>query len=156
MMRRRTIKGVLHNFLGTYTSRYSDYDGYWLFGMLVGDVGELKIDLLSPNVGTTELAPVAAAIRLAAQKFREQIEKAGCTVPCAREARLDITRLPDSRSGVVNGHVCAGYNMQFLLRVVSDYGKAYESEMSIFVAPHDCRVERRSTRGSKQTGEAPR
>ena len=38
MPRRRTIKGVLDNFLGTYTSRYSDYDGYWLFGMVVGEV----------------------------------------------------------------------------------------------------------------------
>jgi hypothetical protein len=46
MKPRRIIKGVLHNFLGTYTSRYSDYDGYWLFGMLVRDVEELSIDLL--------------------------------------------------------------------------------------------------------------
>ncbi len=76
MMRRRTINGVLHNFLGTYTSRYSDYDGYWLFGLLVGEVGELKIDLLSPTVGTTTSAPVAAVIELAVRKFREQMEKA--------------------------------------------------------------------------------
>jgi len=147
-MRRRTIKGVLHNFLGTYTSRYSDYDGYWLFGMLVGDVGELKIDLLSPSAATSASAPVAAAIQLAAQKFREQMEKAGLSVSWVREARLDITRLPDSRRGPVNGRVCAGHDVRFVARVVSDYGKAYESEMSVFVAPHDSGVELRSTRGT--------
>jgi len=147
-MRRRTIKGVLHNFLGTFTSRYSDYDGYWLFGMLVADVGELKIDLLSPSVGPTASAPVAAAIRLAAQKFREQVEKAGLSVSRTREARLDITRPPDSRRGSVNGRVCAGHDVRFVAKVVSDNGKTYESEISVFVAPHDSRVESRSTRGT--------
>ena len=148
MMRRRTIKGILHNFLGTYTSRYSDYDGYWLFGLVVGDTEELRIDLLSPSVGPTASAPVAAAIRLAAQKFREQMEKAGSTVSCAREARLDITRSPASHNGVVNGRLCAGYNVRFRATVVSDYGKTYESEASVFAAPHDSQVERRSTRGT--------
>ncbi len=37
--RRRIIKAVLDNFLGTYTSRYSDFHGYWLFGFLVKDLG---------------------------------------------------------------------------------------------------------------------
>ena len=50
MASRRVIKGVLGNFLGTYVSRYSDYDGYWLFGFLVGDLGELRINLLGQSV----------------------------------------------------------------------------------------------------------
>lgn len=28
MVSRNAIRGVLHNFLGTYTSRYSDHGGY--------------------------------------------------------------------------------------------------------------------------------
>src|SRR6266436_3851644 len=103
MMRRRTITSVLHNFLGTYTSRYSDYDGYWLFGMLVADVAELKIDLLGSAFGTTVSTPIAAATQLAAQRFREQMKKAGLSVACVTEATLDITKLPDSRRRVVNG-----------------------------------------------------
>ena len=146
MMRRRAIKGVLHNFLGTYTSRYSDYDGYWLFGILIGDVGELNIDLLSPSVDPTASAPMAIAIRLAAQKFREQMEKAGSGVSCVREGWLNITKLPDSQRGVVNGRVCNGQNLRFVAKVVSDYGKTYESKLSLFVAPHDSTVESRSTR----------
>jgi hypothetical protein len=147
-MRRRIIQGVLHNFLGTYTSRYSDFDGYWLFGLLVGDVGELGIDLLNPSVDATASAPVAAAIQLAAQKFREQMEKAGLSISSAREARLNIARLSDSQRGVVNGQVCAGHNVRFVARLVSNYGRTYESEMSVFVAPHDAANERRSTRGN--------
>ena len=148
MKTRRTIKGVLHNFLGTYSSRCSDYDGYWLFGLLVADVGELRIDLLNPSVGTTAPPHMVAAIQLAAQKFREQMEKAGLSVSCAREARLDITRSPDLRGGVVNGRPCTGYSVQFVARVVSDSGKAYESAASTFVAPHNPEVETRSTRGT--------
>jgi hypothetical protein len=32
MVTPRAIRGMLRNFLGTYTSQYSDYKGYWLFG----------------------------------------------------------------------------------------------------------------------------
>src|ERR1700735_5072355 len=101
-MRSRIITGVLHNFLGTYTSRYSDYGGYWLFGMLVGDVGELRINLLAPNAGATGHAPLAAAIQLAAQKFRDQMDKAGLAASFVREAYLDVTRLPEAKRGLVN------------------------------------------------------
>jgi hypothetical protein len=146
-MRRRTFHGVLHNFLGTYTSRYSDYDGYWLFGMLVVNVSELQIDLLSMSVDPTASALVAYAIRLAAQKFQEQVEKAGGSVSSVREAQLRITRLA-ARRGPVNGRVCAGHDLRFVARVVSNFGKTYESAMSIFVAPHDSGVESRSTRGT--------
>jgi len=144
MSRRRTIKGVLHNFLGTYTSRYSDYDGYWLFGILAGENRELKIDLLNPSIGATESTIVAIAVKLAAQKFREQVDKGNLSISCMREARLDITRLPDSVRGAVNGRVCAGYNFRFFARVVSDSGREYDSEMLAFVAPHDPAVESRS------------
>jgi len=148
MNRRRTIKGVLHNFLGTYTSRYSDYDGFWLFGILLGDVEELKIDLLSGSVGTSQPAPVTAAIELAVQRFAEQVEKAGLSVSCVREARLEITKLPGSQRGAVHGHISVGNHVRFVARVVSDYGKTYEGTRTVFVAPHDASVERRSTRGT--------
>jgi hypothetical protein len=145
---RNDIKGVLHNFLGTYTSRYSDYNGYWLFGMLVGDVGELQMDLLRPSTAVAMAAPVATAIQLAAQKFREQVEKAGFTLSCVQQAALVITTLPEPRRGLVNGRMCSGHNVRFSATVVSDTGKTYESEMSVFIAPHDPEVELRSARST--------
>jgi hypothetical protein len=41
----RAIKCALHNFLGTYSSRYSEYSGYWLFGFLVNDLTRIDFDL---------------------------------------------------------------------------------------------------------------
>ncbi len=142
------VSSCAHNFLGTYTSRYSDCDGYWLFGMLVGEVRELKIDLLNPSIGTTDSAPVTAAIRLAAQKFREQMEKAGLSASRVQEAQLDVTKLPDSQRGLVNGRMCAGYNVRFSAKVVYENGTIFKRELSVFVAPHNPAIETRSARGT--------
>jgi hypothetical protein len=62
MARRRDLKGVLRNFLDTHVSRYSDFDGYWLFGLLMHDVGDLlEIDLVS-NRRHYQLRPVVRAV----------------------------------------------------------------------------------------------
>jgi len=147
MTSRRTIKGVLHNFLGTYTSRYSDFDGYWLFGLLVEKLGRISIDLLDAS-GERKATPLAYAEWLAAQKFREQIGKAGLPRSWFQEARLDVTKSADTRLGLVNGRSCSGYDVRFLAHVVTDLGKTYDSASSIFVAPHDPKVELRSARAA--------
>lgn len=106
----------------------------------------LTVDLLNPSVGATGFASVAAAAHLASQKFREQMEKAGLGMPTAREAVLCIQRLSDARDELVNGRVCAGNTVRVVATVVSDSTKKYECERSVFVAPHDPKIERRSTR----------
>src|SRR5947207_1622431 len=99
MTSRRVIKGVLHNFLATFTSRYSDFDGYWVFGLLVQGMDTESIDLLAVSAESTDATPSGFARRLAAQKFAEQIAKAGLPSSWFRKARLDITKLPVSRFG---------------------------------------------------------
>ena len=74
MATRRVIKCVLGNFLGTYTSRYSDFGGYWLFGFLVADLAELQINLLGQDV-SDPASPSGVAISSAVAKFDEQREK---------------------------------------------------------------------------------
>jgi hypothetical protein len=143
-MRIKAINGLWHNFLGTYTSRYSDYDGYWLFGWLVNDVDELTIDLLSRDPDWVGSGPRVAAIRRALLTFHEQMEKAALDVSCAREARLDITKLPESWSGFVYGRARADYYFRFVATVVSQRGKTYQRQQVVFVAPHDPTVELRS------------
>jgi hypothetical protein len=115
--------------------------------MLDRDVGELRIDLLRPSVDAAAPPSVVAAIQLAAQKFREQMEKSGLSVLCAQEARLHIMRSHDLRRRLVNGRMSAGHTVHFMAKVVSDYGKTYEHEVSVFVAPHNADVEARSARG---------
>ena len=148
MTSRRAIKGVLQNFLGTFTSRYSDLDGYWLFGSLVLCIDRLVIDLMEPSSAGADTTPVNAARRFATAKFAQQLAKAGIPESRLREAHLEITKSPDSRTGDVNGHLCSGHDVTFVAHAVTDVGKKYESKICVFIAPHDPSVELRSTRAS--------
>jgi hypothetical protein len=146
MSRRRIIKSVLNNFLGTFTSRYSDFNGYWVFGFLVESIDRVSIDLLGASTWNTDTAPLAFTRRLASQRFADQITKAHFPTSWVQEARLNIAKSPVVRLGVVNGHSCSGYDVRFLAYAVTDLGKTYETALSIFVAPHNPKVERRSGR----------
>jgi hypothetical protein len=141
MAKRRVIKSVLRNFLSTYTSRYTDYEGYWLFGLLVGDIGELEFDLLVR--GGNSDTPLAAAKQFAARKFADQVRKAGLEPALIREARLRITKRPDVIKGWVSHYPCVGYDVDFRAAAVMDDGRRYGCDQVLFVAPHDPRVELR-------------
>jgi len=136
---------VLGNFLGTYTSRYSDYRGYWLFGFLVADLDELRIDLLASPAAEAD-SPLGVAVRSAAAKFANQVQKAGLVRPQIRDAWLTIRKLAGPATGSVNGVPCAGHNVSFSAGAVMDGGRRYEREQVLFVAPHNAEVELRSGR----------
>jgi hypothetical protein len=146
MTRRRMIAGVLHNFLGTFTSRYSDFTGYWLFGFLVEAIGGLNIDLLDTNESNSEYSASAFARQLAARKFSEQISKARVPRTWFREARLELSRPAEPRIGSVNGRSISGYAVSLTVHVGTDLGRTYASAATMFVAPHDPSLESRSTR----------
>ena len=147
MATQRTIRGVLGNFLGTYTSRYADYDGYWLFGYLIVDFDELRIDLMK---ATSEEArsPVEVAIHSAVTKFEDQVRKAGLVRSQIREAQLAIRKLAGSVVGSVNGHRCTGCNVSFSALAVMEANRRVERETIVFVAPHNAEVELRSGRAA--------
>ena len=146
MTTRRKIKGVLHGFLGTYVSRYSECDGYWLFGFLVPDLHNLRIDLLSDQACSANDTPKGAAMALARTKFRDQVVKTGLSLANIRAAELDIVRQPGTRKGFVNGRAQDGYCVLFKATATMDDGRVFERETSIFVAPHDGSIEYRSAR----------
>jgi hypothetical protein len=146
MASRKPMKGILQNFLGTYTSRYSDYNGYCLFGMFVSDLDELKINLLTTENIAGESKPMAIARQLAATKFSEQVNKVGLAISQVREAHLTIKKLAALKKGVVNERVTTGHEVQFLAMAVLDNGKTFESKTVEFIAPHNPEVERQSTR----------
>ena len=140
------LRAVLVNFLGTYTSRYSDLHGYWLFGFLVDQPAELRFDLLAEPEPTALDAVVIAAHGLAIDKFRDQLRKGGFTSTHIRTARLTIDRLAGVVESTVNGHACSGYCVRFRAEVVSRRGRHDVAERTVFVAPHDPTCERRSAR----------
>ncbi len=145
-MSRHSIKGALHNFLGTYTSRYSDYEGYWLFGMLVSTLEQLDLELLQSPDGCGRGTPIDAARQRAKVAFRDQICKAGLSLSCVREAALTISKSSGIVTGNVNGHICPGNEVTFLVRAMSDHGREYMSQRTLFVAVHDPWVEFKSVR----------
>lgn len=160
MPARNHLKGVLGGFLGTYTSRYSDYEGYWLFGFLLGSAEPLELDLLgtepsaSPELrstdGTTRQSRILAlgvACKAARVKLAEQLEKHGLPLSAVREARLSIEREAERfecRSGWPSR---SGFDVRFRATLVADNGRRFERETVVFVAPHDPRLETRSARG---------
>lgn len=146
MTSRRVIPGLLHNFLGTFTSRYSDFDGYWVFGLLVESMDTVRIDLLADFTEVADSSPSGFARRLAAQKFSEQAAKAGLSSARFREAYLDISKSAEPTRGFVNGRSSAGHCVRFQAHIVTDLGRAYDRTAYIFVAPHDPNIESRSTR----------
>ncbi len=145
MTRRRCLRGALHNYLGTLTSRYADFDGYWVLGLIVDDLGDAAtFDLLADSNVDAPSAALAAFIRMARTKFREQIDKQRIPASCVRAARLEISKPATQTEGWVNGHVMPGYAVSFSARVESDLHTLYETRMSIFVAPHNAEIETRS------------
>src|SRR5688572_4808609 len=117
MARRNMVLGALRNFLGTFTSRNSDADGYWIFGQVVGKAESLEIDLLQPAKARsakaegsqpTVVARLLTALRivrptsrtaqsqleeLATRLFSEQIARAGAQLNTIQSAVLQVSRL---------------------------------------------------------------
>jgi hypothetical protein len=145
MPTRRLLKSVLHNFLGTYTSRYSDYQGYWLFGFLVDKPDKLEFNLMGLVSKSSDPA-VNTAENIALRAFKDQVEKAGLNMAMLREARLALAKRSGEVRELENGRRREGHNFDVQVIVISESGKEYRSETQIFVAPHDPRFEFKSAR----------
>jgi hypothetical protein len=145
MKQAQSMKGVVANFLATYTSRYSDFGGYWVFGVYFHDLADLRLDLLS-NVEAGHADPSHPVARMAAAKFQEQMALARIRRTRVQEAWLTVDRLPASTEAEVNGRLSQGALVRFVTGVKMVGGRSFDCERIVFVAPHDPQVERRSTR----------
>jgi hypothetical protein len=137
----RVLRGVVGNVLGSYLSRYSTFDGYWLFGFLVPDLDNLQVDLLGPiAIGET---PREQAVARAQQLFHEQLAK-------ARYPRADITRATlvlskDEPMRVEHeGRSDDGWRLVARIAVTTAGGRTFEAHRSIGVCKHDPQQEHRS------------
>jgi hypothetical protein len=114
--------------------------------MAEAQLADADVDLLdSANLGEDVLS---AVIQLARSRFAEQLAKAKIPSSFVRQARLSVTRSSESHRGPVNGRWCDGHTFTIAVRVVSDHGKTFEDTASIFVAPHNATIERRSIRST--------
>lgn len=142
----RVMKAVLWNFLGTFTSRYSDFEGYWLFGFLVEDLVALRIDLLVPGAGEPD-SPLRAAMHAAPARFDEQLRKAAFDRARLLSASLTMRKRPEPVAIAECAQQRTGHRVTFVATAAIRGGHNYERELSILVAPHDPRIESRSGSG---------
>ncbi len=128
----RVLQGVLCNFLGTYTSRYSDHGGYWLLGLIVDDLVTLDLDLLAEPAIARE-GPIRTAHERAVTAFRDQLAKAGLDAARVTSARLRAERGPAATS-IVEGTARTGWSFRLVASAETDNGRVYECAKTIFVA----------------------
>jgi hypothetical protein len=142
---RRRLTGVLGSFLDGFASRYSDYDGYWVFGLVARETDDATFELL-PEVGVGASPTVAAASRIARARLVTLLQKAKIPAECVASAKVRMSKLEPAVTGPVNGRLCLGHRFSLTADATSDLGKRYTAEKIVFVAPHDASVEHRSTR----------
>lgn len=144
MPKARALRGVLSGFLGAFSSRNAEFQGYWIFGFLVEQRSPIQFDLqvIAPD---SSIDPVDAARHRAALVFRDQLQKHGFQTTDVASARLIMTRLHPVVEGTVWGPR-AGYRMRLQAVVIKWPGTRFEREVSLFAAPHDPWVERYSMR----------
>ena len=146
MATQRVLRSVTKNFLATYTSRYSDRDGYWLFGFL-SDNPQLEIDLLGDRYRRSG-EPSEDARLFAMDAFVDQLAKAKVAETRLRSARLSISTSPQKTERVAGGTLRQGREMTFVVVVAMDAGTTYEARCTKFVSPHDPALELRSARAA--------
>ncbi len=146
------FNAVLHDYLGSFTSRNTQHDGYWLMGFLAADPRRLEWDLLVPLSPQQSASPVIHAHELAVSIFAAQLSKAGGAADVC-SAFLAIHLLPDAVVMDVNGHERWGCWLRYAVTVIDWSGSRYLRSITVAVAPHDPSIERRSLRQWVNKGE---
>lgn len=145
MKRSQSITGVIHNFLGAYTSRYSDFKGYWAFGMIVDDLFVTEIDLLDTRSENVQKNVGEYVLSRAQNTFKDQMSKAGILHNTIERAILQIRRC-NTKTGFINNTKKNGWIVDFTAEVVTKKNLQYRDSKMLFIAPHDSRNEFRSAR----------
>jgi hypothetical protein len=146
-----TIVSAIHNFLGTYTSRYSSYDRFWLFGFLVAPTLELdaplQVELMAAD-GSTDapLTPARRAATLARARWGEQLAKARVARALVAQAALTLRVASEHGRVILPEDGREAVALAFEVVVVAASGRVYRGARTVWVAPHDPSRERRSGR----------
>jgi hypothetical protein len=149
MRGKRGLQGTLESFLDTYVSRYSEYDGYWLFGFLVPELTILRVDLLLPPLGSQP--HFRRAIDLASAKFSEQAGKWKVDLAMLQLAVLTLSR-NEPAVAYVNGHSTDAWRVRVAVDVEIRGGRQCTAERIILVAPHNPTAEIRSRTARERDG----
>jgi hypothetical protein len=135
------INGAIAGFLGTYSSRYSDFRGYWLMPRLLSPSAPLTFDLM----GTGDLPndPCGSAERLAREKFSQQLAKHRRKPSDLKSATLEIRTSDTSKRALAGPSTRDCYTMTLSLVVAATLGKHFKRQIELLVAPHNPHFELR-------------
>ena len=137
---------VLHGFLGTFVSRYSDFRGYWLLGQLEPLLEGWEVDLLDPTSGRAASRADSYARHWGSQRLWQQVSKHGLPRSAVRAASVRVSSVGPMREEWTGERTRRGRDFVFEATATADTGKEFSARRSVFVAPHDARLERRTGR----------
>lgn len=134
MSRRKQFKGICHDLLGTFVSRYNDLDGYWALGQYVAFLDRLGERQLQFKLREATVVPYSPSAALSAKYYRGAILR-----------MMEANAMPQAwfADAAIKVSIVAPAKAACEIEIVSDLGKAYESERTINVRPHDPVIERR-------------
>lgn len=137
----RAIKSVLHNFLGTFTSRYTEYNRYSFWGFVLPYLDSCEIDLLKKNRHYSENVLLDEFSDLACKIFLEQLRKHKIEMHELLKANLTFIILAPLFEHGINNPLPQGSTLKVLAEVQTIYYKIYCRTISITVWKHDPAIE---------------
>ena len=141
---RRRITGALAGFLHTYISRYTDMNGYWLWGQLVLETSAIELQILPEDAPLPVLPISRHATILARKKILEQLDNHHIPRHFVKEAKLRIEKKIDESYGWIEHQRVKGNLVVLTIDAVSDLEKKYSCYARMFVSPHDPAIERQT------------
>ena len=136
MSRRKQFKGVCHDIIGTFVSRYNDLDGYWALGQYVAFLERLGERQLQLKLRDATGVPDSRSVAVSAEYYRSAILR-----------MMEANAMPKAwfADATIKVSIVAPAKAACEIEIVSDLGRTYRSERTINVRPHDPVIERRRT-----------
>ncbi|MDQ0454350.1 hypothetical protein [Rhizobium paknamense] len=128
MARRNQFKGICHDLLESFVSRYNDHNGYWSLGhyvALLERLGKSQIQIhLTGEAATSEIPLIAVSEEYYRRAVFSMMEAHSMPKLWLRTATITVL-------------VPAPAKARCDIEIVSDLGKTYRSERTLTARPHD-------------------
>jgi hypothetical protein len=131
------IFSCARGFLGTIISRYSNYDGYWIYGFLIKQHESIEINLLDSIDNYPGRNPLKYFTRISINKFHTQVIKNQINEKDIQEAKLTVRNTNITSWGFVNRERSIGFDVVVEIVIVKSNGRKIVEKKNIFVAPHN-------------------
>lgn len=138
MSRRSQFKGICHDILGTFVSRYNDHNGYWSLGQYVALLECLGEGQVQFKLTDTTETPDSRIIAASQEYYRGAVLRL-----------MEANSMPQVwlANATIKVSIIAPAKVACDIEIVSDLGRTYRSECTITVWPHDPVIERRRADG---------